>query len=501
MLLTGIVSAIFHIFGINMTETSLKERTARGLLWGGISNGIMQLLGALFGLALMRLLTPADWGKVYMLNIFSALASTLQESGFIAALCNQKEPSDREYNAVFWFNMIVSGSLYVILWFLAPFIADFYNDPELTPLARFLFLGFLLSGLGTVQRAYLFGHLMVRETSICGITAMLVSGGVGVTMAWMGFAHWGIVAQSVCFVLVVQLMNWYYSSWRPNLHIDLRPAWKMFNFSSKLLITNIFNIFNNHAFSVLLGKYFGTSQAGIYGTARKWDDMAAGTINGMVVGVAQPTLAQVADDNGRYVQIFRKMLRFVSFVSFPALLGLGLISKEFILLAGGEKWADSARILSILCIHGAFFPLTTLYSNLTISRGHSGVNMACTIGQCLAVWVGLILLYIRGNEMEEMVIFFVILNVLWLGIWQWWAKRLIGMKWLWATLDIVPFLLFTLGVLITTWWITKPITSPWPLMLSRIFIAIVLYIGLMWITKAKIMRETIGYIFKKKRRS
>lgn len=481
-----------------MSEKSLKERTARGLLWGGMSNGIMQLLGALFGLALMRLLTPADWGKVYMLNIFAALASTLQESGFIAALCNKKEPTDREYNAVFWFNLIVSGSLYIILWFLAPLIADFYGDPDLIPLARFLFLGFLLSGLGTVQRAYLFGHLMVRETSICGITAMLVSGAVGVTMAWCGFAHWGIVAQSVMFVLVVQLMNWYYSSWRPSLHIDLRPAWEMFNFSSKLLITNVFNILNNHAFSVLLGKYFGNSQAGIYGTARKWDDMAAGTINGMVTAVAQPTLAQVADDNGRYVQVFRKMLRFVCFISFPALLGLGMIAQEFILLAGGEKWAESGRILSLLCIHGAFFPITTLYSNLTISRGYSSVNMGCTIGQCLVVWVGLILLYLNGYGMLPMVIFFIMLNVGWLCIWQWWAKRLIGLRWHWVALDILPFLFFTIGVLAITWWITQTIDNLWLLMISRIVLAVVLYTSIMWISRAKIMRETMDYILHKK---
>lgn len=484
-----------------MAESSLKERTARGLLWGGMSNGIMQLLGALFGLALMRLLTPADWGKVYMLNIFAVLASTLQESGFIAALCNKKEPTDREYNAVFWFNMMVSGALYIILWFLAPYIAAFYNDPDLTCLARFLFLGFLLSGLGTVQRAYLFGHLMVRETSICGIVAMLVSGVVGVTMAWMGFAHWGIVAQSVTFVFVVQLMNWYYSSWRPSLHIDLRPAWQMFKFSSKLLVTNIFNILNNHAFSVLLGKYFGDRQAGVYGTARKWDDMAASTINGMLVGVAQPTLTQVIDDKGRYVMVFRKMLRFISFVSFPALLGLGMIAQEFILIAGGEKWAESGKILSMLCVHGAFFPLTTLYSNLTISRGHSGVNMACTIGQCLAVWAGLILLYVNGYGMVPMVIFFVVLNVLWLGIWQWWAKRLIGLKWHWVAMDTMPFLLFTLLVLSVTWWMTRSITSLWPLMLTRIALAVALYAGIMWISGAKIMREAIGYILNRKKRS
>ena len=481
-----------------MKEKSLKERTAKGLLWGGLSNGMMQLLGALFGLALMRLLTPADWGKVYMLNIFAALASTLQESGFIAALCNKKEPTDQEYNAVFWFNMIVSSSLYIILWFLAPYIADFYNDPELTSLARFLFLGFLLSGLGTVQRAYLFGHLMVRETSICGITAMLLSGTIGVVLAWQGFAHWGIVAQSVAFVFFVQMMNWYYSKWRPSFHIDLRPAWDMFTFSSKLLLTNIFNILNNHAFSVLLGKCFGNTQAGVYGTARKWNDMASGTLNGMVSGVAQPTLAQVVDDKGRYVQIFRKMLRFISFISFPALLGLGMISEEFILIAGGEKWLASARILALLCIYGAFFPITTLYSNLTISRGHSGVNMACTIGQCLAVWTGLIVLYLNGYEMMHMVIFFIILNIVWLGIWQWWAKRLIGMKWRWVACDTLPFLAFTLCILALTWWVTSPITSLWALMLSRIFLAALLYAGAMYLSGAKIMREAMGYILKKK---
>ena len=482
-----------------MAESSLKERTARGLLWGGMSNGIMQLLGALFGLALMRLLTPADWGKVYMLNIFATLASALQESGFSAALCNKREPSHEEYNAVFWFNIMVSSCIYVLLWFLAPLIADFYGDPDLTPLARFMFLSFVFASFGTVQRAYLFGHMMVRETSICGITAMLVSGIVGVTMAYMGFAHWGIASQSVTFVVVVQMMNWYYSSWRPSLNIDLRPAWQMFKFSSKLLVTYIFNILNNHAFSVLLGKYFGNRQAGIYGTARKWDDMAAGTINGMVIAVAQPTLAQVASDKGRYVQVFRKMLRFVCFVCFPALLGLGMIAEEFILIVGGEKWAESGRILAMLCIHGAFFPLNTLYSNLTISRGHSEVNMACTIGQCLAVWAGLILLYIYGYGMIHMVVYFIALNVLWLGIWQWWAKRLIGLKWRWVAIDIMPFLLFTLGILFVTWWVTRPITSLWLLMLARIVLAVVLYAGIMWFSGAKIMRETAQYILSRKK--
>jgi len=269
----------------------------------------------------------------------------------------------------------------------------------------------------------------------------------------------------------------------------------MFGFSSKLMLTNIFNICNLHAFSVLLGKFINEHTAGIYTTARSWSDKASITINGMVTGVAQPTLAQVTEDTGRYRQVFRKMLRFVCFVSFPAMLGLGLVAQEFILLAGGEKWRESGLILSLLCIHGAFVPITTLYSNLTISRGRSGVNMGCTIAQCLAVWAGLILLYPYG--LLPMVIYFVSLNIAWLAIWQWWAWRLTGLSFMDALKDIMPFLVFTLAVLALTWWLTNGFTNLWLLLISRVLIAAVLYAGIMWVSGAKIMRETIQYIFKK----
>lgn len=503
-----------------MEQESLKSKTAGGMLWGGLSNGLMQLIGAVFGLVLLRYLTPQDYGKVAMLNIFAALASALQESGFIAALCNKREPTHEEYNSVFWFNLLVSCSLYVILWFCAPLIADFYGDADLVPLARVLFLGFLFSGLGTVQRAYLFGHMMVRQASICSLVAMLLSGIIGIVLAVNGFASWAIVTQAVCFVLITQIMNWFFSPWRPTLPASpqsfpkgeggvlplkgawgpggfLAPAWQMFGFSSKLMLTNIVNILNLHAFSVLLGKFFGDHTAGVYSNARKWNDMASSTINGMVTSTSQPTLAQVTDDIGRYRQVFRKMLRFICFVSFPAMLGLGLVAQEFILLAGGEKWRESGLILSLLCLHGAFVPITTLYSNLTISRGKSGINMACTIGQCMAVWAGLILFYPYG--LLPMVVYFVALNISWLVIWQWFAWRLTGLTFMEALKDTVPFLVFTLIVLAMTWWFTRGIENLWLLLLSRILLAAVLYAGIMWASGARIMRESIHYILYKGR--
>lgn len=479
-----------------MKETSLKEKTAKGLMWGGLSNGLVQVLGALFGIILLNLLTPADYGKIAVLLIFSSIASNLQESGFMAALINKKEPRHEDYNAVFWFNSIVSLILYAILWLAAPLIADFYHEPVLTPLARYLFLGFLISGFGTVQRAYLLGHIMVKQYSIIGVVALIVSNVIGVTMAFMGYAFWGLATQSITYVLVIVLLNWYVSPWRPTFNINLQPAWQMFGFSSKLLITNLFNQLNSHVFSILLGRFYNTQMVGFYSNARKWDDMATNTINGMMVGVSQPVLAQVADDDGRYHNVFRKMLRFVSFVTFPSMFGLAIIAEEFILITVGEKWQASAIMLSLLCVHGAFFPISTLYSNMAISRGKSWINMFCTIALCLIIWAALILL--RNEDIMVMIGCFVTVNVLWLFVWQWFAWRMVRLS-LWSALkDVLPFLLLALVVMAVSYLLCSSIDNIYLRLVLKIVLAATLYLSLVWVSGAKILRESIDYIKKKK---
>ena len=471
---------------------TLKERTARGLLWSFVNNGTTQVLNALFGIILLNRLQPADYGKIAMLMVFANIASTLQESGFRQALCNLKQPTDRDYNAVFWFNILVSSLLYLLLFCSAPLIVRFYHDPDLLWLSRYFFLGFLISSWGTVQRAYLFIHLMNKQTALIGIVALIVSGTTGVAMVYGGWAYWGLATQHVLFILVVAVLNWCCSPWRPSLRIDLRPARQMFTFSSKLLAQNLFNNLNAHAFGILLGRFYGDHAAGIYSNARRWNDMGSNTVNGMVMEVAQPVLTRVRDDRDRYRHVFRKMLRFVAFVSFPCMLGIGLVARDFLLIVGGEKWLESAALLSMLCVYGAFFPLSSLYSNLTISRGRSGINLWCTVVLCVLIWAGLIALHPYG--LKVMVVFFVTLNILWLGVWQWFAHRLVGLR-LWEVLsDVLPFLCFTLLVMGFTWWVTLPIGNLWLSMMAKVVLAASLYSGLMWLSGAKIMKESVQYI-------
>lgn len=470
----------------------LKEKAARGFLWGGLNNGAVQVLGALFGIFLLRLLSPSDYGKIAMLTVFANLASTLQESGFMAALCNLKNPTHRDYNAVFWFNIMMGGSLYLLLYLCAPLIADFYHDADLLWLSRYMFLGFFITSFGTVQRAWLFRNMMNKQTCIIAIVSLVVSNVVGILMAWLGYAFWGLATQSLLFVSCMVLMNWYYSPWRPSLHIDLRPAWQMFGFSSRLLLTNVVNTLSSNAFSFLLGKFYGAHSAGVYGNARKWDDMCSSSINGMLTGVAQPVMAQVRDNRERSRQVFRKMLRFVSFVSFPCMFGIGLISREFLLIFTGPKWEESAYLLSLLSIYGAVFPLLTLYGQMVISQGKSNINMYSTMALSSLILLGLVLLHSYG--LYVMVFYFIGINVAWLFVWQYFAYRLIGLR-LWEALsDVLPFLLLSAACMALTWWITRPIESLWLLLLAKVVLAAVFYVTAIWISGARIMRESVDYL-------
>lgn len=410
----------------------------------------------------------------------------------MAALCNLKNPTHRDYNAVFWFNIMMGGSLYLLLYLCAPLIADFYHDADLLWLSRYMFLGFFITSFGTVQRAWLFRNMMNKQTCIIAIVSLVVSNVVGILMAWLGYAFWGLATQSLLFVSCMVLMNWYYSPWRPSLHIDLRPAWQMFGFSSRLLLTNVVNTLSSNAFSFLLGKFYGAHSAGVYGNARKWDDMCSSSINGMLTGVAQPVMAQVRDNRERSRQVFRKMLRFVSFVSFPCMFGIGLISREFLLIFTGPKWEESAYLLSLLSIYGAVFPLLTLYGQMVISQGRSNINMYSTMALSSLILLGLVLLHSYG--LYVMVFYFIGINVAWLFVWQYFAYRLIGLR-LWEALsDVLPFLLLSAACMALTWWITRPIESLWLLLVAKVVLAAVFYVTAIWISGARIMRESVDYL-------
>ena len=476
---------------------NLKEKTAKGLLWGAVNNGTMQVLNLLVGIVVLRQLTPEDTGLIGMLAIFSAIAGNLQSSGFSTALINEKKPTDQQYNSVFWFNILMSFLLYTILFMAAPLIAWFFHQPRLTDLSRFLFLSFFISSFGISTNAYMVKNMMNREIAIINITALVLSGGTAILMALNGMAYWSLAWQQVVNSVILVAGRFCYVKWRPTLKFTFDYIRQTFSFSMKILITMIVSTVNQNLLTVLFGRLFRDVRVvGNFFQAYKWDSMAFQTVGGMVGQVAQPVLVDVREEKDRELNVFRKMLRFTAFLSFPALFGLALVAHEFILCTIGAEWAGCVPLLQILCISGAFMPMYTLYQNLVISHGRSDINMWLNVGQIVLQLGIIMLLYQQGIII--MVIGYTTFNIVWLGAWQLYARRMIGLRFRHTAKDVVPFMLCGAGVMALTYMATLTIGNLYLLLSVRALVAAVLYYGVMRLLNVAILRECMQFIKKKR---
>ena len=474
---------------------SLKEKTAKGLFWGAMNNTVQQLLGVAFGIVTLRLLSPQDNGMMAIIAVFSQVATVLQDSGFRSALVNIKEPSHRDYNAVFWFNIIVAVIMYFVLFFTAPLIADYYHTPELIWFSRYAFLSIILAGFNTAQSAWLFKNLRAKQQAKAAMTAVLLSGIVCIFMAWQGYAYWSLATQGLVFIGVYMLMNWHYSPWRPSFSFDFRPIRSMFRFSVKMLLTTIVERVNVNIMNILLGRYFSKHDVGIYNTAYNWSQKGSSLVQGMVAQVAQPVFSDLQDDRERQLRVLRKMMRFAAFVSFPLMFGLSLVAEEFIVVAITAKWLGSAMLLRVLSIAAAFSPLSTVLSQYIVSRGRSGIYLACTSALCVMLVGMMIGLHSRGIEI--MVWAYTVLFVLWFFVWYFFVSSLSGYRLFDMLADTIPFLLAALLVMLITGWTTASVGTLWLRLVLRTIISASLYFALMKLLRVKMLDECMDFVKRK----
>ena len=472
---------------------TLKQKTARGLLWGGLNSGMQQVIGLAFGIILGRLLCPADYGMMAMISVFSLVATALQDSGFRTALTNLKHPGDADYNSVFWFNIIMGVSLYAVLFFAAPLIGRYYHTERVVPLCRYAFLSIVIASLGTAQSAWLFKNLKAKQQAKAAAVAVVVSNVTGVAMAFGGMAYWSLATQGLIYVGINTAMQWHYSPWRPSVRgISFAPVRRMFRFSCKILATTIMTHVNNNVLNILLGHYFSPRDTGNYNQAYQWNTKCFSLVQSMVAQVAQPVLVGLGDDGERQLRVFRKMMRFTAFVTFPLLFGFGLVAREFIVLALTDKWLASARLIQMLCISGATMPLCTLFSNMVISKGRSGTFFWCTFSLGVVQIALMVLIWSWG--IRTMVAAYVALNVAWLLVWLFFVRRLTGYGYRMFAADVLPFALAAAAVMGAVYAVTLPIGNLWLLLAARIVLAAVAYYAVMRAARVQILDECMAFM-------
>lgn len=479
---------------------SLKQKTAKGLFWGAMNSGSTQILNLIFGIVLGRMLSPEIYSVVAILTIFVAIAGDLQSSGFTQALVNIKRPTDRDYNSVFSFNVVMSVLMYSILFLCAPLIADFYDRPYLTEVSRILFLTFLISSLGIAHGGYMMKNMMNKEMAIIGFVSLIVSGATGITLAFLGKSYWALVWQQIAYISVNLIGKFYFvKDWRPRLSLDFGPVKRMAPFAMNILVTKIVNTISNNILTNIFGKLFPDRLVGNYSQAYKWDTMANSLVGNTVGQIAQAVLVEASpsdsSEGNRELQVFRKMLRFTCFLSMPLMLGFALVANEFILITIGDKWAGCVPLLQVLCISGAFVPLYTMYQNLAMSQGRSDIFMWLNIGQ-IVLQILIVMLFYRFS-MLIMVCAYSVFMILWLIPWHHFTGRLIRYRWTDAFKDIAPFALSAAFAMAVTYWATNMISNLYILIAIRFVLAAAIYYGIMKMAKVQILKECEQFIFKK----
>lgn len=478
-------------------ESSLKEKTAKGLFWGGISNFFQQVIGMTFGIAIARILSPGDYGLVAMLAIFTAVADSVMDSGFTTALVNRKIIEHKDYNAVFWFNVFIAVGIYVILFFAAPWIARFYNQPVLLSLSRVLFLTFIVSATGVAHNALLLKKIMAKQRGIIDMAAVFGSGAIGLILALNGFAFWGLVIQQLSQVLIAVLLRWYFSPWRPTFEFDWAPLKDMLGFSVKVFLGAIVGMISANLFSVVLGRYYRETETGYYSQGRKWAILGISILSGMFMGVVQSVLVEASDSRERLVNVVRRLLRFGSLVTFPLMLGLAFVAKEFVLLTIGAKWTGSIVYLQLFCLWGCFSFLEVIYVYLLLSVEKSTENLYIDVAMCISQIAGTIIVSHFG--ILPMIITYILIRILSIWARHYFAYKSIMIQLSTVAKDIFPYAVTAIFSILVTWSITNGTENIYLSFGIKIALVSLLYTGILWMADSAILKESISFVFEKVR--
>lgn len=354
---------------------NLKEKAVTGAIWKMAERIIGQVIGFLIGIVMARLLSPEDYGIVGMLTIFFALARTFQDSGFGSALIQKKNRTEDDFSTVFLFNLGSSIIIYAVLFFTAPLIASFYNTPILTDITRMSALSFIIGGLTGIQYSKLNIELKFKTISQLSILGQIVTGIIGITLAYNGMGVWALVLQGLASSIVTGTVIWVISGWKPSLRFSRDSFNSLFKFGSNILGSHIINTIYNNLYTLVIGKAFNPSAVGLYNRANGYAILPAGLVMDMALHVNYPILAKIQDDDERLLRAYSKLLTVPFYILYPLLVGLIVCAEPLISVMIGDKWLPCVSYLQILCFGYMFYPLNGFNMNLLYVKGRSDLAL------------------------------------------------------------------------------------------------------------------------------
>lgn len=474
---------------------SLKSKTVKGVVWSSIERFSTQGVQFLIMIIMARLLTPKDYGLIGMLAIFLAVAQSLIDSGFSQALIRKQNRTDIDNSTVFYFNIIVSCSLYLILFITAPFVADFYNQPELTSVMRVVCLGVILNSLAVVQRALLTVRIDFKTQAKASLSAAVISGCIGIVLAYSGLGVWALVVQQLLNLSVNTLLLWIFSKWRPIAVFSWDSFHELFAFGSKMLASGLLDTLYRNIYPIVIGKLFSASSLGHYTRAQQFSEFPSSNITGIIQRVTYPVLCGIQDDMERLTNVYRKFLKLSAFIIFPLMIGLSAVALPFVDIILGVQWSFCGQLLQIICFAMMWYPIHSINLNLLQVKGRSDLFLRLEIIKkilgitvlCITAPFGLIVMC-YGQIFNSIVA---------LAINTYYTGKLINVGFIRQMKDLLPTILLSLTMFGTILLVNGFIESNMYRLIIGIMVGIVVYVSGSYIFKFKELQTLFSLIRRK----
>lgn len=349
----------------------LKQKAKIAVLWSGADVFLRQSLQFGVSIALARLLSPEEFGTIALLYLFIGIASAFVDSGFSAALIQQREVTKADESTVFWFNLLIGALAAMALWAVGPTISNFYGLRILMPLMNVMALNIFISALGSIHATLFAKRLEFRTLMKVSAVATVFSGVTAVYMASNDFGIWALAAQTVVATSVTTAMLWVLSKWRPSFIFSMESARRLFGFGGYMLASSLLNIIYGRAYSLLIGKFYGVSELAFYNRAESIVGLPSGVLSSIMTRVSFPIFSEASKDKDKLYRGTRFAVRNIMLINVPIMLGLAAISESVVLTLFGQKWLPSVPVMQVLCIGGIFWPLHVINLDVLKSQGHS----------------------------------------------------------------------------------------------------------------------------------
>lgn len=358
-----------------MAESSLRTKTKKGLYWSFFNQFSTYAMQFAVGIIMARLLTPSDYGITAIPAIFMTVATVFIESGFNSALVRKQNLTDKDLSTAFLYCISIGVVMYLLLFACAPLIAGIYDIPILTPLIRITALSFLWAPLNTPQRVLLQRELNFKTPAKISFVSNILSGIIGITMAYLGYGLWALVASTLASSLLSFIMMWCVVKWIP------RDGWSkdsfkyLWGYGNKLVVTHLINTLYANVGPLILGKYGGSNDLGYYNRAKGYAALPSSNVVGVLTQVTFPVLSKLQDNDELLSVNYRKMIRVSSYIVFPIMLLLAALARPLVITLITEKWETCILLLQILCVVFMWQPIQILNLNVLQVKGRTDLSL------------------------------------------------------------------------------------------------------------------------------